>query len=108
MADTDVTASVDPVAGAPSAPAPALACGTRVGRYVLLDPLGEGGMSVVWAAYDPHLDRKVALKLLSIDDTRAVERSRLLREAQALAKLSHANVVGIHDAGIHEGRVFLA
>ena len=88
-----------------------LARGTSIGRYVVLHRAGVGGMGEVYAAYDPELDRKVALKLLTtrahrIDDTQAS--TRLLREAQALAKLSHPNVVAIYDAGTHGDRVFIA
>jgi tetratricopeptide (TPR) repeat protein/predicted Ser/Thr protein kinase len=78
-----------------------------IGRYVVLSQLGAGAMGVVFAAYDPQLDRKVALKLLiSSDHTSA--RIRLQREAQALAKLDHPNVVSVHDVGVHEQLLFLA
>src|SRR5215217_453854 len=86
--------------------------GMKVGRYVLLEPVGLGGMGVVFAARDPELDRKVALKLLRADLTRgegsAEAKARLGREAQALARLSHPNVVAVHDVGEHEGRIFIA
>ncbi len=86
--------------------------GSSIGRYVVLDLLGQGGMGVVYSAYDPELDRKVALKLLrgrEQDDGRAeAGRARIVREAQALAKLSHPNVVTVFDAGTHEDEVFLA
>ncbi|HYH96692.1 serine/threonine-protein kinase [Hyalangium sp.] len=81
----------------------------RVGRYVLLRRVGEGGMGVVFAAYDPDLDREVALKLLkpgAVADAEA--RGRLVREAQALARLSHPNVVIVHDVGLDGVTVFLA
>ncbi len=87
-----------------------LARGEVVGRYVILSRLGSGGMGVVYAAYDPELDRKVALKLLHSMGSaggRAAQ-TRLLREAQALAKLSHPNVVGVHDVGTLGQRVWLA
>ncbi len=86
--------------------------GDEIGRYVILSVLGEGGMGVVYAAYDPELDRKVAVKLLHVDErdrgpeTEGV--TRLQREAQALARLSHPNVLTIHDVGVHQGHVFLA
>lgn len=79
--------------------------GERVGRYTVLERLGEGGMGSVWAALDPTLDRKVALKLLHPDSG---GEDQLLREAQALAKLSHPNVVGVHEVDTHQGRVFMA
>ena len=65
-------------------------------------------MGEVYAAYDPELDRKVALKLLRTAGGSAPAKKRLLREARALGKLSHPNVVQIHDVGEHEGDVFLA
>jgi len=84
--------------------------GHRVGRYVILYRLGEGGMGRVYAAYDPHLDRKVALKVLRPrrGAVHARARERLLKEAQALAKLSHPNVVAIHDVGFVNEQLFLA
>ncbi len=80
--------------------------GASVGRYVILDRLGAGGMGVVYAAYDPELDRKLALKLLAsvVEDDRAVtRRHRLVREAQAMARLSHPNVITVHDVGTIDG-----
>ncbi|MCY1060543.1 serine/threonine-protein kinase [Nannocystis sp. SCPEA4] len=91
-----------------------LAPGDLVGRYVILDRLGAGGMGIVYAAYDPELDRRVAIKLLRADldgstlRTGDDARTRLLREAQALAKLSHPNVVAVHDVGAAGERVWLA
>jgi len=82
--------------------------GTVIDRYVVLQKLGAGGMGVVYAAYDPELDRKVALKLLLSLHASTTLRARLLREAQALAKLSHPNVVTIHDVGTVDERVWLA
>ncbi|TMQ08268.1 MAG: serine/threonine protein kinase [Deltaproteobacteria bacterium] len=70
----------------------------RLGRYVLLGPSGDGGMGIVYAAYDPELQRKVALKVLHPrrrQDDRAHE--RLIAEAQTLARLDHPNVVRVHD-----------
>jgi serine/threonine protein kinase len=88
-----------------------LGTGEAIGRYVVLGVLGRGGMGTVHAAYDPELDRKVAIKLLHpVADERSdpTIRLRLLREAQAIAKLSHPNVVAVHDVGVHDGRVFVA
>ena len=84
--------------------------GQRLGRYVVVERLGAGGMGVVYEAFDPELDRKVALKILgrSEDPQGSVGAARLLREAKALARLSHPNVVAVHDAGIADGRVFVA
>jgi tetratricopeptide (TPR) repeat protein len=87
---------------------PPLVRGAAVGRYVVLGRLGAGGMGVVYAAYDPELDRKVALKLLRSDASGADARTRLLREAQALARLSHPHVVTVHDVGVDPRGVWLA
>ena len=82
----------------------------QVGRYLLIERLGQGGMGVVYSAYDPDLDRKVALKLLQADGQADSQggRVRLLREAQAMARISHPNVVPIFDVGIWGEQVFLA
>jgi serine/threonine protein kinase/tetratricopeptide (TPR) repeat protein len=83
---------------------------SQVGRYLLLKRLGEGGMGVVYSAYDPDLERKVALKLLRPDVRTDSEeaRARLLREAQAMARVSHPNVIPIFDVGMWGDQVFLA
>ncbi len=84
--------------------------GRDLGRYVLLEELGRGGMGVVYAAYDPELDRAVALKVLhpqADDASTAGGQARLLREAQAMARLSHPNVVAVHDVAVLEHRVFV-
>lgn len=86
-----------------------LARGSTLGRYVLIEKLGAGGMGEVFAAYDPQLDRKVAVKLLRGGALSAQEgKARLLREAQAMARLQHPNVVAVHDVGVIEDRVFIA
>jgi tetratricopeptide (TPR) repeat protein len=85
--------------------------GDRVGRYAILEIVGSGGMGVVFSAYDPELDRKVALKLVRPDggDTRSdLRQGRLLREAQAMARVTHPNVLPVHDAGTCDAGVFLA
>jgi tetratricopeptide (TPR) repeat protein len=89
-----------------------LAVGTQVGRYRIIEVLGVGGMAVVYRAHDPYLSRDVALKLVHeyrrLLPQASNDHSRLLREAQALAKLSHPNVVAAFDVGAHDGAVFLA
>src|SRR5215475_11603131 len=80
--------------------------GTAFGRYLLLDRLGSGAMGVVYSAYDPELDRKIALKILLHDS--AGEQSRLMREGRAIARLQHAGVIGVYDVGSHSGHPFIA
>ncbi|WP_163992779.1 protein kinase domain-containing protein [Pyxidicoccus caerfyrddinensis] len=88
-----------------------LVSGARVGRYMVLGLLGEGGMGRVHAAYDPELDRKVALKLLNLarlgEGSLAQARQRLEREARTMARLSHPHVARLHDVGEFEGQLFL-
>jgi tetratricopeptide (TPR) repeat protein len=83
---------------------------SRIGRYAVTGTLGHGGMGVVVAARDDELGRPLAIKLLHPDargDT-AVATARLEREAQAMAKLSHPNVVTVYEVGRWEGRPFIA
>lgn len=83
--------------------------GEAVGRYVVLNTLGAGGMGIVLAAYDTTLNRRVALKLLHAHTSKDPENhARLLREAQALARLSHPRVVSVYDVGELQGQVFIA
>nr|WP_276603709.1 serine/threonine-protein kinase [Nannocystis pusilla] len=84
--------------------------GETIGRFTVLDRLGSGAMGAVYSAYDPKLDRKIALKLLHTrsQDNSSRGNTRLLREAQAMARLSHPNVVVVHDVGTHRQDVFLA
>jgi len=86
--------------------------GASIGRYVVLGLVGRGGMGDVYAAYDPELDRKIAVKLLrarpSAGQSTTEGRTRLLREAQAIAKLSHPNVVVVYDVGTFGEAVFIA
>ena len=91
-----------------------------LGRYLVLGLVGKGAMGEVYAAYDPELDRKIAIKLLrGRSDRPAGEhtpvgaaahegRLRLLREAKAIAKLSHPNVVTVYDVGTFQDDVFIA
>ena len=84
--------------------------GTKVGSFVIDRRLGEGGMGVVYAAHDERLHRRVALKLLHLaagDDPEAGQR-RILREAQAMARVSQRNLVTIYEVGVYGDRVFLA
>ncbi len=86
--------------------------GTPVGRYLVLSSIGRGGMGVVYKAYDPELERAIALKLVAFDGLGGPGaeplRQRLLREAKTLAQVSHPNVVTVHDVGTFEGSLFVA
>ena len=82
---------------------------SRIGRYVLLRMLGKGGMGVVYAAYDEDLDRRVAVKLLHTARQQDQElRLRIVREAQALARVSSPNVVHVYEVGEIESEMFIA
>ena len=81
--------------------------GTELDRYELLEAVGAGGMGIVYAAYDRQLERRVALKLLRETAADGPRRRSLLREARAMAKLAHPNVVRVFDVGEHEGHVFV-
>jgi eukaryotic-like serine/threonine-protein kinase len=77
-----------------------------IGRFRVLKTLGEGGMGVVYAAHDDRLDRPIAIKMMRASD--AVARERLLREARAAAKLSHANICRLYEIGEADGELFIA
>lgn len=90
----------------------ALGRGSSIGRFLILDPIGKGSMGIVHLAYDPVLDRKVALKFLRPDVIAPYKddtaKKRLLREAQAMAKLSHPNVVTVHEVLEKDNQIILA
>ena len=86
----------------------AAAAPVKVGRFTVIDRLGEGGMGVVYAAYDELLDRKVALKLLHAAVRAGGGDERLLREAQAMARLSHPNIVSVFEVGTSGDQLFIA
>jgi eukaryotic-like serine/threonine-protein kinase len=91
----------------------AVAPGTRIGRYMIVEVVGSGGVGMVYAAYDPALDRRVALKQLRrsklVGQTEAVNqrRGRLRREAQALARLSHPNVVPVYEVATFDEQIYV-
>lgn len=91
-----------------------LPAGTIIGRYMIVEPLGSGGLGDVYTAYDPELDRRLAIKLLrptpgGTGDSGAGSGSdRLQREAKAMARLAHPNVVAVHDVGRAGDDVFIA
>jgi serine/threonine protein kinase len=86
-----------------------LAPGTCVSRYVLAGVIGSGAAGIVYRAYDPELRREIALKLLRAGPSRgpAPLKARLLREAQAMARLSHPNVVSVYDVGTYGSEIFI-
>jgi serine/threonine protein kinase/tetratricopeptide (TPR) repeat protein len=112
---TRVVGPPSPLPGRSEPPVPtpeALPRGTSVGRYLVVERLGAGGMGEVYAAFDPQLNRKVAIKLL-LPGGEGLERSearlRLMREAQAMARMaSHPNVLPVYDIGEHGDQVFIA
>jgi tRNA A-37 threonylcarbamoyl transferase component Bud32 len=108
--DPRVVAGMEPTA-APVDGAAALALATArpawIARFLVFDELGVGGMGRVYAAYDPELDRKVALKLVHHHDS-VDSKARLQREAQAMARLSHPNVVTVYEVGSHARQLFIA
>ena len=82
---------------------------TRIGRFVIVRRIGAGGMGVVYAAYDEELDRKVAIKVLHSERSGTEGRARILREAQAVARISHPNIVHVYEVGeLETGQVFMA
>jgi tetratricopeptide (TPR) repeat protein len=84
----------------------------KIGRFIIIERIGKGGLGVVYSAYDPQLDRRVAVKLIAPsfrnDDEAAAMHARLHREARAMAKVSHPSVVTIFEVGDHEGGIFVA
>ena len=83
--------------------------GETVGRYRLLTLVGRGGMGEVYAAHDPDLDRKIAIKIMRGDTyPDEIEAARMMREARAIAKLSHPNIVHVYEVGQDEGQVYMA
>ncbi len=85
--------------------------GQSLGRYKILEQLGEGGMATVYKAYDSSLERFVAIKIIRTDQFAPSMLDEILirfeREAKALAKLSHPNIVPVHDYGKYEGAPYL-
>ena len=82
--------------------------GVSVGRYLLIERVGAGGMGVVWRAYDPKLQREVALKMVRTDRLTDRATARIVREARSMAQVSHPNVVAVYDVELDEQTVVLA
>ena len=85
-----------------------IARGTVIGRYTILDHLGSGGMASVYSAYDTQLERIVAIKMLRAELEIEEVRVRMLREAQAMARLKHEHVVTVYEVGTFEHRIYIA
>src|SRR3989338_1070183 len=85
--------------------------GQSLGRYHILEQLGEGGMAIVYKAYDTRLEADVAVKVIRTENIlpSALDRTlkRFEREAKALARLTHPNIVKVTDYGEHEGKPYL-
>ncbi len=82
--------------------------GSQIGRFVVVGELGSGGMGIVYAAHDRELDRQVALKVLRAAAATEEERMRMLREGQAMARVTHPNVITVYEVGVEGSLVFLA
>ena len=115
--DTEIESSTGPdnTLSEPGGAQDLLERGTSVGRYVVIDFIDAGGMGAIYQAFDPELNRPVALKLLTIitekgqnPEERETDRNRMLREAQALAQLTHPNVVTVYDVGEYQDSIFIA
>jgi tetratricopeptide (TPR) repeat protein/predicted Ser/Thr protein kinase len=94
--------------GEPPRPIAELGPGARIGRYVIEKRIGAGGMGVVYAARDSELARDVALKIVRPRTEVDAMEARLRREAKAMARLSHPNVVPVFDIGTHQAQLFIA
>ena len=85
--------------------------GHQIGRYHILESLGDGGMATVYRARDTRLDRDVALKLIRVDQFAPAMMDHILarfeREAKSLARLSHNSIVRVYDYGEHDGAPYL-
>src|SRR5436190_1407404 len=82
--------------------------GSKIGRFTVVTELGSGGMGAVYAAHDPQLDRQVALKVLRDASGGEEDRVRLMREGQAMARVTHPNVITVYEVGTEGDSVFLA
>ncbi|MEM7157863.1 MAG: tetratricopeptide repeat protein [Myxococcota bacterium] len=110
MADETVDIEVESRSKSPADvdSGPSTVPGTSVGRYLLIGRVGAGGMGVVWRAYDPKLQREVALKMVRTDRLSSTARARMVREARSMAQVAHPNVVAVYDVELDAQMVVLA
>jgi eukaryotic-like serine/threonine-protein kinase len=107
MADDHVEQTLD-LSDDGSAPVPrGFTPGASIGHFRIARELGAGGMGVVFEAYDPDLDRRVAIKVVRDREAGSAAGRRLIAEAQAMAKLAHPNVVSVHEVGTVDDQVFV-
>jgi hypothetical protein len=85
-----------------------LSAGSRLGRYQIERSLGQGGTGTVFLAYDPTLERRVAIKLLEDEREGPPERARILREARTASALNHPKICAIYEVGDGDGRAYIA
>ncbi|HEY0194110.1 MAG TPA: serine/threonine-protein kinase [Kofleriaceae bacterium] len=104
----DPSAMTEAGEGAAAIASGELVAGASLGKYRLDRVLGAGGMGVVWAAFDPDLERAVAIKVLRSADSTSTLRTRLLREARAMARLKHPNVLTVYEVGTDRNRDYIA
>ncbi|HWB76239.1 MAG TPA: tetratricopeptide repeat protein, partial [Nannocystaceae bacterium] len=107
----DAARASEPATLGPGPPTQEPASPAAIGRFKVLDRLGGGGMGVVYSAWDPELERRVAIKLLRPElqsDGGSVGPARLQREAQAMARISHPNVIAVHEVGTLASQVYVA
>src|SRR3954454_9235066 len=95
------------LASEPGASSSTIGPGTQLGKYKLIRQIGAGALGQVWAAHDPDLERQVAVKLLKSDKAVPQLRTRLLREARAMARLKHANVLTVYEVGSEGERDYI-
>ncbi len=108
MSGSDPDATLLPDGAASGPQAPQLEPGTKISRYTLIERVGAGAMGVVFSAWDPKLDRRIALKVVQGDGYGTADTTERFREAKAMAKLSHPGVVTIYDVGAAGDMLFIA
>jgi tetratricopeptide (TPR) repeat protein len=110
ITEASVSESTDPSSRGRAPADPETPPPPKIGRYAILRRLGAGGMGVVYVAYDEVLDRRLAIKVLHghVSDDGGRRRERLFREAQAMARVSHPNLITVHEVGTSDAQLFIA